>query len=750
MALYLAAAKILEASEFHGSTLKTLIYESDCQMKGALNAVTLETQRHLPIIEKLLDVSGADKSNKELSKWMLRVVTYDLLFGEGLRGVGKGSIRRAIRPQQRALKDALKKLKEEMGVRNHAELLKKFGIMVKEDPMPRWARVNLLKNTYKEVEEELINEGFTCIMRRQEVEKLVEDKDAETISTMMIDYINSLKQGQFMADFHLPDVLVFAPRTHLFEHYLYKECRIILMDKSSCIPAYVLAPPEGSEVIDSCAAPGNKTNHLGCMMNNTGKIYAFDLDKKRAELLSRTVSRTETNAEVAHSDFLEIDPSDPKYARISHVLVDPSCSGSGIISRKDHLMSDRKDGYRSRLKYLRGIQLRILNHALKFPNVKKIVYSTCSVNTEENEEVVLKILESHDDVKLKKVLPSWSHRPSFQLTEDRHDDYGDNRYKDLTFLERRETLEKSINKNCIKASFEKDKTNGFFVALLSCKKGRMIMEEDGSSYSREDIFSGMKDEDVTDKIDLEETPNHAKGEDLKISIDSVRSGRTEIPCSHTSEGEKSQVGGEDGRKVKKKKKKKTKEIDEKLENGEKGRDWLDVIDEAENEDRKRAKKKKKKDSDGYDEITSSTGDEGDVNRRNKDRKSKRNADLSIESNVTNLENDGQRERIKEKKRKKAKDESLELKLESVMEDDEEEIRRKKEKKKKKSDVTLCNDDEHGVEEEDDERQKKKRNRKRKMEDNGLSSVDENETIDEGDVVKIKKKKKKDKERHAAS
>lgn len=54
-------------------------------------------------------------------------------------------------------------------------------INITVDPMPRWARVNLLKNTYKEIEEELINEGFTCIMRRQEVEKLVEDKDAETI-----------------------------------------------------------------------------------------------------------------------------------------------------------------------------------------------------------------------------------------------------------------------------------------------------------------------------------------------------------------------------------------------------------------------------------------------------------------------------------------------------------------------------------------------------------------------------------------
>lgn len=78
----------------------------------------------------------------------------------------------------------------------------------------------------------------------------------------------------FAKDEHVPDLLLFPPDTQFAEDPLFKEGKIILQDKASCFPAYILSPPvdDQSAVIDATAAPGNKTSHLCALMQNTGKV----------------------------------------------------------------------------------------------------------------------------------------------------------------------------------------------------------------------------------------------------------------------------------------------------------------------------------------------------------------------------------------------------------------------------------------------------------------------------------------------
>lgn len=64
-----------------------------------------------------------------------------------------------------------------------------------------------------------------------------------------------------------------------------------LQDKASCFPAHVCNPPKGAHIIDACAAPGNKTSHLSALVGNTGKIFAFDLDMRRLDLLKRLTTK---------------------------------------------------------------------------------------------------------------------------------------------------------------------------------------------------------------------------------------------------------------------------------------------------------------------------------------------------------------------------------------------------------------------------------------------------------------------------
>ena len=107
-----------------------------------------------------------------------------------------------------------------------------------------------------------------------------------------------------------------------------------------------------------------------------------------------------------HCDFLKVDPADPKFANVRAILLDPSCSGSGIVNSPDRWMESidnddngvqQKD--MKRIKSLSNFQLVALKHAMSFPNVDRVVYSTCSVHDEENEAVVSKALSevSTDD-----------------------------------------------------------------------------------------------------------------------------------------------------------------------------------------------------------------------------------------------------------------------------------------------------------------------------------------------------------------
>ena len=78
----------------------------------------------------------------------------------------------------------------------------------------------------------------------------------------------------FAKDEHITDLLLFPPDTQFSSDSLYHEGKIILQDKASCFPAFILAPQprEGMVVIDATAAPGNKTSHLCALMNNKGKV----------------------------------------------------------------------------------------------------------------------------------------------------------------------------------------------------------------------------------------------------------------------------------------------------------------------------------------------------------------------------------------------------------------------------------------------------------------------------------------------
>lgn len=162
------------------------------------------------------------------------------------------------------------------------------------------------------------------------------------------------------------------------------------------------------------AAPGNKTSHLSAIMKNTGKITAFDMDRKRLDTLERLTGRAGcSNIKAVHGSFLDANPKD--YSNVEYILLDPSCSGSGIVGRMDHLVQDFEENEaedtQERVNSLAEFQKQVLLHAFSFPKVKRVVYSTCSKHKEENEMVVEHVLSKNKKFKLvENVFSTWKRR----------------------------------------------------------------------------------------------------------------------------------------------------------------------------------------------------------------------------------------------------------------------------------------------------------------------------------------------------
>lgn len=134
--------------------------------------------------------------------------------------------------------------------------------------IPRYIRVNTTCWSTAEAVKTFISRGYT-------LSGPFEDKCAASllIASVRVDQSNIGYRG-FAIDEHISDLLLFPPDVQFSDDPLYHEGKIILQDKASCFPAFILAPPAqpGTAVIDATAAPGNKTSHLCALMHNQGKV----------------------------------------------------------------------------------------------------------------------------------------------------------------------------------------------------------------------------------------------------------------------------------------------------------------------------------------------------------------------------------------------------------------------------------------------------------------------------------------------
>ncbi|XP_062035656.1 28S rRNA (cytosine-C(5))-methyltransferase [Lepus europaeus] len=422
MGLYAAAAAVLAGVESRQGSIKGLVYASSFQNVKQLYALVCETQRYSAVLDAVIASAGLLRAEKQLRPHLAKVLVYELLLGKGFRG-GGGRWRALLRRHQARLRAELARLKVRRGVSSNEELLEAGAQPGPAAQVPRFVRVNTLKTCTEDAVDYFKRQGFSYQGRASSLEDL-----------------RALQGKSFLLDPLLPELLVFPAHTDLHEHPLYRAGHLILQDKASCLPATLLAPRPGAHVIDACAAPGNKTSHLAALLKNRGKIFAFDLDAKRLASMATLLARAGVSCcELAEKDFLAVSPSDERYRQVEYILLDPSCSGSGMVTRQ---LEEPGAGAPSpeRLRALAGFQQRALCHALTFPALQRLVYSTCSLCQEENEDVVQAALQqSSGAFRLAPVLPAWPHRGLSTFPGAEH---------------------------CLRASPETTLTGGFFVAVF--------------------------------------------------------------------------------------------------------------------------------------------------------------------------------------------------------------------------------------------------------------------------------------------
>ncbi|KAI5945408.1 28S rRNA (cytosine-C(5))-methyltransferase [Manis javanica] len=328
-----------------------------------LYALVCETQRYSAVLDAVIASAGLLGAEKKLRPHLAKVLVYELLLGRGFRG-GGGRWKPLLERHQARLKAELARLKVHRGVSRNEDLLEVGTRPGPASQVPRFVRVNTLKTCSHDAIDYFKRQGFSYQGQASSLKEL-----------------RALKGKRFLLDPLLPELLVFPVQTDLHEHPLYQAGHLILQDKASCLPTMLLAPPPGAHVIDACAAPGNKASHLAALLKNQGKIFVFGLDAKRVASMATLLARAGVSCcELAEKDFLAVSPSDQRYCQVQYILLDPSCSGSGRLSRQ---LEEPGAGTPSqeRLCALAGFQQQALCHAL---SARSLVYSTCSLCQEEN------------------------------------------------------------------------------------------------------------------------------------------------------------------------------------------------------------------------------------------------------------------------------------------------------------------------------------------------------------------------------
>lgn len=198
-------------------------------------------------------------------------------------------------------------------------------------------------------------------------------------------FLRTLEENNIAYEVHkdFPDFVWIDNFSEFRKLEFLKKGWVSVQDVSAGIPVVLLDPNPGEYILDMCAAPGGKAGYIAERMQNDGFIIAIERHYSRAKFLQDNLSRLNIKiAQIICADSLQL----PVKIQFDKILIDAPCTGFGVLNKRVDLRWKRT---LQDIENMKNIQLRLLESAAKVVKPDGIIiYSTCTIDPEENEQVV--------------------------------------------------------------------------------------------------------------------------------------------------------------------------------------------------------------------------------------------------------------------------------------------------------------------------------------------------------------------------
>lgn len=220
----------------------------------------------------------------------------------------------------------------------------------------------------------------------------------------------TLKEGQYARD-----CLIIQEGQNITGLQEFKEGLFTIQDESSMLVGQIMDPREGSTLLDVCSAPGGKATHMAQIMGNKGLVISRDIYQHKLSLIRENSKRLGIDIlKVENHDALERD--EELVGKVDYLLIDAPCSGLGLIRRKPEIKWQRRE---EDIAALSRLQYDIISNVKDYIRLGgNLVYSTCTIEKDENINLIKRFLEENPNFKLVSLENSLDHKDKLANLKD--------------------------------------------------------------------------------------------------------------------------------------------------------------------------------------------------------------------------------------------------------------------------------------------------------------------------------------------
>ena len=376
---------------------------------------------------------------KKISPWILNILRmsiYQILFLDKVpksAAVNEG-VNLAKRYGHRASSNFVNAVLRKVQNSDYEDFYKIDDItkrISKTTSMPEWIVEELLKQTTPKKTQEICKASNLKPKLHIRVNRLKTNKEElkEILNDEEIKIVQS-DESECMDDF-----LILDGAKNIEGRKSFKEGLFTVQDEAAGLIPVILNPRPNQKVLDACSSPGGKTTYMAELMENQGEIVAWDLHEHRVKLVDEVAKRL--GIEIIYTEIKDATIYEEKYVDMfDKILLDVPCLGIGVLKRKPDIKWKRK---KEDIKEITKTQIAILDNCSKYLKAGgELVYSTCSILREENEDVINEFLQNNNN--------------NFEIEKISN-------VKNTFF-------EKYVEKGKFVQVYQNEKTDGFFICKL--------------------------------------------------------------------------------------------------------------------------------------------------------------------------------------------------------------------------------------------------------------------------------------------